>query len=157
MSQTVHAHRVCCVSVLWKQKLMQLNKRTDKEPTEMVLEDWGISLILCFTVPAYKAACVSAAPAPICPDVYFLAIHLQALRGRNTEKTSHCFASFSWLNYVLSHKFYTLYLNDVKCKRSRLLSGTQTETETKEDIFNHLFNSSFLGSVFALFCHHILI
>lgn len=53
-----HMHRVCCVSVLWKQKLMQLNKRTDKEPTEVALEDWGISLILCFTVPAYKAVCV---------------------------------------------------------------------------------------------------
>lgn len=65
---------------------MQLNKRTDKEPTEVALEDRGISLILCFTVPAYRAVCVSAAAAPICPDVYLLAIHSQALRGRNAEK-----------------------------------------------------------------------
>lgn len=75
------------VSVLWKQKLMQLNKRADKEPTEVALEDWGISLIICFTVPAYKAVCVSAAAAPICPDMCLLVIHLQALRDRNREGT----------------------------------------------------------------------
>lgn len=70
---------------------MQLNKRTDKEPTEVALEDRGISLILCFTVPAYRAVCVSAAAAPICPDVYLLAIHSQALRAemqRNKKNQS---------------------------------------------------------------------
>lgn len=79
-----------CEWVLWKQKLMQLNKRADKEPTEVALEDWGISLIICFTVPAYKAVCVSAAAAPICPDMCLLVIHLQALRDRNREETVQC-------------------------------------------------------------------
>lgn len=44
-------------------------------------------MIMCFTVPAYKAVCVSAAPAPICPDMCLLDIHLQALRDRNREGT----------------------------------------------------------------------
>lgn len=39
--QHMHMDYVVCVtvSVLWKQKLMQLNKRTDKEPAEVPLED----------------------------------------------------------------------------------------------------------------------
>lgn len=54
----MHTEYVVWVRVLWKQQLMQLNKRADKEPTEVALEDWGISLIICFTVLAYKAVCL---------------------------------------------------------------------------------------------------
>lgn len=78
---------------------MQLNKRADKERTEVALEDRGISLIMCFTVHAYKAVCVSAAPAPICPDMCLLVIHLQALRDRNREGT---------VQYAFMHKLEEL-------------------------------------------------
>lgn len=44
--------------MLWKQQLVQLYKPPDREPTEVTLEDRGISLIVRFAVTAYKAMSV---------------------------------------------------------------------------------------------------
>lgn len=83
------AYTVCsvCVCVLWKQKLVQLYKPADREPTEVTLEDRGISLIVRRTVTAHRAmcsvcVCVCRRQLWLVPTfIYGIAVHRRALRA----------------------------------------------------------------------------
>lgn len=86
--------------MLWKQKLVQLYKLTDREPTAMALGDKGISLIVWFTT--YKVICVLLTLAVIGPDIYHAVIHFQALRERERTQTHQ-----SLLYLVFTVTFYT--------------------------------------------------
>ena len=64
---------------------METEACADRQPTEVTQEDRGISLIVRFTVTAYKAMCAPWALALIGPDMYLWQCYPLA-RSRNGER-----------------------------------------------------------------------
>lgn len=122
---------------------MQLYKPPDREPTEVTLEDWGISLIVRFTVAAYKAMCV---PWLVLTCICGIVIHLQALTEKQREhrRTNH---------YLLTKHIQTV-LSERARKFKTKWKKRNVEKKLKQTWETHF--TDFKRFKISLFFQHIL-